>query len=331
MNKDIQKYIEDCENYQAVKYLMVTNSKVPLYENIAVSVSGGSDSDIMIDMFTKCDPDKKIKYVFFDTGLEFEATKRHLDFLEEKYDIKIEREKPLKSIPTSCREHGQPFMSKQVSEFMSRLQRHNFKWENKPFDELYKEYPKCKSALQWWCNEKGEKSAFNVNRNKLLKEFIIANPPQFSISNKCCQYAKKDLAKRFNKENETDLNVVGVRKSEGGVRATRYKSCFDSKDEGQDEYRPLLYFLDADKAEYKEHFGVTYSDCYEVWGMTRTGCSGCPYSRDIEGELELIQQYEPKLYKAVNNIFKDSYEYTEQYWRFRKDIENEAKAKKSNG
>lgn len=301
---------------------MVTKQKVQQYNNIVVSVSGGSDSDIMVDMFTKCDPDKKVKYVFFDTGLEYQATKKHLDYLENKYDIEIIREKAVKPIPLSCKEYGQPFMSKQVSEFMSRLQRHNFKWEDRPFDELYEEYPRCKSALQWWCNAKGKNSHFNINRNKLLKEFIVANPPEFQISNKCCQYAKKDLAKKFNKENKTDLNVVGVRKAEGGVRATRYKNCFDSKDDTYDEYRPLFFFTDNDKSEYKEHFNIRYSDCYEVWGMKRTGCAGCPYGKNFEEELGLIKKYEPKLYKAVNNIFKDSYEYTRKYWEFRKEIEN---------
>ena len=323
MLNNIFQHIDNCKNYQAVKYLMVTNSKVQQYNNIVVSVSGGSDSDIMVDMFTKCDPDKKVKYVFFDTGLEFQATKKHLEYLEKKYDIKIERVKAIKSIPTCCREYGQPFLSKQVSEFMSRLQRHNFKWEDRPFDELYKEYPKCKSALQWWCNANGEKSAFNINRNKLLKEFIIANPPKFKISNKCCQYAKKDAAKKFNKENKTDLNVVGVRKAEGGVRATRYKNCFDSKDDTYDEYRPLFFFTDKDKLEYKEHFNIKYSDCYEVWGMKRTGCAGCPYGTELFNELELIKKYEPELYKAVNNIFKDAYDYTRRYYEFREKYEKQ--------
>lgn len=302
---------------------MVTNSKVQQYDNIAVSVSGGSDSDIMIDMFTKCDPDRNVRYVFFDTGLEFQATKDHLDYLEEKYNIQIERERAIKSIPVSCREYGQPFMSKHVSEMMSRLQRHNFKWEDRLFDELYKEYPRCKSALQWWCSDKGEGSFFNINRNKLLKEFIVANPPEFAISNKCCDFAKKNLSKRYNKENEIDLNVVGIRKAEGGVRATRYKSCFDLKDDMHDEYRPLFFFLDKDKAEYKEHFDVTYSDCYEVWGMKRTGCAGCPYGRELNNELGLIQKYEPKLYKAVNNIFKDAYDYTRRYYEFREEYEKQ--------
>ncbi len=328
MTSNISEYINKCNNYQVVKYLMVTNLKVQQYNNIAVSVSGGSDSDIMIDMFTKCDPDRKVKYVFFDTGLEYQATKKHLDYLEEKYNIKIERMKPTKSIPTSCKEYGQPFMSKRVSEMISRLQRHNFQWEDKPFEELYREYNRCKSALRWWCNEWGEGSLLNIDRNKLLKEFIIANPPTFPISNKCCNFAKKNLAKKFNKENETDLNVVGTRKAEGGTRATCFKGCFDLKEDTYDEYRPLFFFLDKDKEEYKKCFNVQYSDCYEVWGMTRTGCSGCPYGRNFEEELKLIQKYEPKLYKGVISIFKDSYEYTREYWKFRKQIEKIEKVNK---
>lgn len=315
--KNILDYIESCNNYQSVKYLMTTNNKVQEYDNIAVSISGGSDSDIMMDMFTKCDDDKKVKYVFFDTGLEYQATKEHLNFLEDKYNVKIDREKAIKSIPVSCKQYGQPFLSKHVSEMMSRLQRHDFKWEDKPFNELIKEYPKCKCALQWWCNEKGENSSFNISRNKLLKEFIISNPPTFQISNKCCKYAKKDVAKKYNKENKIELEVVGLRKSEGGLRATRYKNCFDKKDDSYDHYRPLFFFKDNDKLEYKNNFDVTYSDCYEVWGMKRTGCVGCPYGRELQQELGLVKQYEPKLYIAVNNVFKDSYIYTEQYRRFK--------------
>lgn len=35
----------------------------------------------------------------------------------------------------------------------------------------------------------------------------------------------------------------------------------------------------------------------------------------------IIQEYEPKLYKAVTNIFKDSYEYTREYRKFRQDMD----------
>lgn len=88
-------------------------------------------------------------------------------------------------------------MSKQVSEFIQRLQRHKFKFEDKSFDELYAEYPKCKSALQWWCN-RNKTYSFNISGHKYLKEFLIANPPTFNISNKCCKYAKKALGNKGN-------------------------------------------------------------------------------------------------------------------------------------
>lgn len=45
-------------------------------------------------------------------------------------------------------------------------------------------------------------------------------------------------------------------------------------------------------------------------------CAGCPFGRDFEQELEIIQKYEPKLFVAVNRIFKDSYEYTRRYREF---------------
>ena len=63
------------------------------------SISGGSDSDIVLDLIHKVDEDGKVKYVWIDTGLDYTATKEHLDFLEQKYGITIERVKPDKPIP----------------------------------------------------------------------------------------------------------------------------------------------------------------------------------------------------------------------------------------
>ena len=62
------------------------------YKNIACSVSGGADSDIMIDICEKIKP-HGVHYVWFDTGIEYQATKEHLKYLEEHYGITIERER----------------------------------------------------------------------------------------------------------------------------------------------------------------------------------------------------------------------------------------------
>ena len=247
----------------------------PEYKKILCSISGGSDSDIMLDIVWKCDKDNKVDYVWFDTGLEYQATKDHLKYLENKYNIKIKPYDAIKPIPLSCKQYGQPFINKQAAEYIDRLQRHGFKWEDKSFDELYREYPKCKAALLWWCNLK-KSNAFNIANNKGLKEFIIENPPTFKI--------------------------IGVRRAEGGVRATSYKSCFSEGDNECDEYRPLFWYKDQDKIDYENNYGVEHSDCYVVYALPRTGCAGCPFGRDFENELKVIQKYEPKLYTAVNNL-----------------------------
>ena len=80
----------------------------------------------MLDILSKVDTKHKVIYVWFDTGIEYQATKNHLNYLEEKYGIHIQREKAIKSIPFSCKEYGQPFLSKHVSEQIDRLQRHGF-------------------------------------------------------------------------------------------------------------------------------------------------------------------------------------------------------------
>ena len=284
------------------------------YEKAVCTISGGSDSDVMLDLVWRCDKDGKIEYVWFDTGLEYQATKDQLKFLEDKYGITITKYKAIKPIPTTCKQYGQPFLSKYVSEMIQRLQRHNFKWEDKSFEELYKEYPKCKVALQWWCNC-NISDRFNISRNRYLKEFMVANPPTFQISNKCCKYAKKDVVNKLIKDNEYNLEINGVRRSEGGIRDVMYKSCFDNNGD-HDRYRPLFWYTNADKEQYEKHYGVEHSKCYTEYGLKRTGCCCCPFGKDFEYELKVTEQYEPKLFKAVNNIFGDSFDYTRRYKEF---------------
>lgn len=308
--------------------IIVTYAKLRQYKKILCSVSGGSDSDILVDLCQKFGDAKKITYVFFDTGLEFKATKEHLVYLEQRYRIEIRRIRAVKPVPLCCKMYGQPFLSKQVSEWIERLQRHDFQWEDESFEILYQRYPKCRAALRWWCNDferksEGKESSFNIGYNQYLKEFMIANPPQFKISNKCCHYAKKLVAKHFKEQEKFDLNIYGVRKAEGGARKNAYKTCFSSNDEGCDEYRPVFWYLADTKNVYEAHYKIQNSRCYSEYGLRRTGCAGCPYSKKFEDELEAMRQYEPQLYRAVNRIFSQSYAYTRRYWNFVREMRND--------
>lgn len=294
----------------------------PKYNIVVVSISGGADSDDVLDLCYRLDVDKKCRYVWYDIGLEYQATKDHLTYLEQKYNIKIIRKRAIKPIPVSCREFGQPFVNKRVSDYIARLQKYNFGFEDEPFDALLKRYPRCKSALKWWCNrwgKSGENSQFNISQNSYLKEFLILTPPKFKISKKCCDFAKKYVAHSVINENNADLNIFGVRKSEGGVRATAFKTCFNEGD-GVDSFRPIWWWDDSDKVDYEQSLGIVHSDCYTRYGLRRTGCVGCPFARNLQEELDVVKVYEPKLYNAINFVFKDSYEYTKKYRDFCKEM-----------
>lgn len=194
MDLEVQKLLEKADgNFAIFDSVAKAHSVLSRYDSIACSISGGKDSDIMLDLISKIDKDRKVRYIWFDTGLEYQATKDHLKYLEEKYHIEIERIKAIKPIPLSCSEYGQPFLSKFVSDMISRLQRHGFTWEDKPVEQLLAEYPKAQGAINWWCNGRNKPgfktSMFNINYHKYLKEFMIENPPWFKISSKCCTYA----------------------------------------------------------------------------------------------------------------------------------------------
>ncbi len=307
-------------------------------ERAVVSISGGADSDMMLDMIQALEPEKNyprdiIRYAWFDTGIEYTATKKHLDHLEEKYRIIIERIKAKTPVPLGCKEFGQPFISKRVSQYIGRLQAHgfNFKmWGNESFDFLYKLYPSCKAALRWWCNEWGPDSQININKCRLLKEFMIANPPDFLISDGCCKGAKKDVAHNFLRETKATINLVGIRKAEGGARATAYNSCFSepsSKSEAA-QFRPLFDITDQDKELYCQRRGVAHSDLYEKHGFRRTGCACCPFGSRFEQELQAADQLDPGLGKAARKIFGSAYAYTRAYRQFKAQYDAEKKSDK---
>ena len=309
------------------------------HQKVMISVSGGSDSDVMIDIILRAIEDNNylkedldLHFVFFDTGIEYEATKRHLNYLESKYNIKIERIRAITPVPLGCKRYGVPFLTKFVSEMIERLQDNNFDFENdgnKSFEELMLKYPKNKSALMWWCdgyNRDGYSSSssrFSISAMPYLKEFMIQNPPNFKISNKCCQGAKKDNAKIYNEKNNIEMQCIGVRKAEGGIRQTAYKNCFSEKtDNLVAQFRPLFWFSNEDKKIYDKKYNIKHSDCYEVWGFKRTGCAACPFGSGFNKELEVIKKYEPKLYNACINIFGNSYKYTNDYKNFKEKMKS---------
>lgn len=303
------------------------------------SYSGGSDSDILIDLIERTREVfslPPVKYVFFNTGLEMKAIKDHVKATAEKYGVEIEEVRPKVNIVRASRTYGIPFVSKIMSAGLSEWQKKGVplsiaeeydKAEDKEAKrkELKERYPGCESLINFLCccNSSGEPRPniqLVINSSKYMRDFIEECPPDFQISAKCCDYCKKQIAHSVQKD--YDMIITGERRDEGGMRSVPRKDntalCFTETSSGQYRLRPLYYVSDADKAWYKEYYGIRYSDAYEVYGLTRTGCCGCPISHKAVADLEKIRPYEPNLVKAAWNIFGKSYLYREKYNSYKK-------------
>lgn len=326
--------------FEAIKSIIA--GKLVRYPKAICSYSGGADSDIMIDliertraMFPQLAP---VKYVFFDTGLEMKATRDHVKDTAKKYGVEIVTKKPKINIIQAVRKCGIPFVSKIMSSGLSDWQKkgiplsiaeeyNNAEDKAAKRKELKERYPKSESVINFLCccNSAGEPRPniqLVINSSKYMRDFIAEYPPDFQISAKCCDYCKKQLAHRVQKGYE--VIITGERRAEGGMRSVPRKDntalCFTETASGQYRLRPLYYVTDTDKQWYKDYYGIRYSDAYEVYGLTRTGCCGCPISYRAVDDLEKIRPYEPNVVKAAWNIFGKSYVYRQKY--------NEYKAKR---
>ena len=348
--------------FQAIQGIIITRLKQ--HPSAICSYSGGSDSDIMIDLIertrnyfnTACGHEalKPVKYVFFNTGLEMKATKDHVKATAEKYGVEIEECRPKINIVKSAREHGTPFVSKIMSSGLEQWQKKHIplsiadeyaQAEDKECKrkELKERYPKCESLINFLCccNSKGEPRPniqLVINSSKYMLDFIREFPPDFQISAKCCDYCKKQLAHRVQEPYE--MIITGERRDEGGMRSVPRSEqwnetntmCFSETADGKYRFKPLYYVSDKDKAWYKEYYGIRYSDAYEVYGLTRTGCCGCSISHKAVEDLEKIRPYEPNVVKAAYNLFGKSYEYRRMYneYKAKRMAEEKAKEQKNN-
>lgn len=309
------------------------------HPNAICSYSGGSDSDIMLDLVErtrKAFDLPPIKYCFFNTGLEMKAIKDHVKETEKKYGIEIEECRPKVNIVNATRTYGIPFVSKIMSAGLSEWQKKGIPLSiAEEYDqaedkiakrkELKERYPKCESVINFLCccNGAGEPRPniqLVINSSKYMRDFIAEYPPDFRISAKCCDYCKKQVAHKVQKDYE--MVITGERRDEGGMRSVPRKDntalCFTETSSGQYRLRPLYYVSDKDKDWYKEYYGIRYSDAYEVYGLTRTGCCGCPISYKAVDDLEKIKPYEPNVVKAAWNIFGKSYEYRRKYNEYKR-------------
>lgn len=310
------------------------------HPNAMCSYSGGSDSDILLHLIEQVREVfalPPVHYYFFETGLEMAATRRHVKEQAERYGVEITTVRPKKNVVMATREYGQPLISKIMSAGLEGLQKKKIPLEihdeyNAAEDkaakraELKARYPGCEQTINFvcCCNSAGEPRPniqLVINSSKYMLDFVREHPIPFKVSNKCCDICKKQPA--HDVEKQYDMVITGERRDEGGMRSVPRgdgsgSMCFAETANGKFRLRPLFYVSDADKAWYKEYYGLRYSDAYEVYGLKRTGCCGCAISARAAADLELIRPYEPNVVRAAWAIFGDSYRYRAQYNEYKR-------------
>lgn len=336
--KDRPDYADFDAPHKFVAIESIIAKRLREHPNAICSYSGGSDSDIMLDLIERV---RKIfnlppvQYVFINTGLEMDATKRHVKEVAEKYGVEIRTVRPKMTVVNAVHKFGIPFVSKIMSAGLETVQTKHLplsiadeyaQAEDKAAKrkELKERYPKSEQGINFLCccNSAGEPRPniqLVINSSKYMLDFIKENPIPFKVSNKCCTYCKKNTAHEIQKG--FDMVITGERRDEGGMRsvpkADNTSLCFTQSGDGSFRLKPLYYVSDADKAWYKERYGIRYSDAYEVYGFKRTGCCGCAISHTATDDLKILEPYEPNLVKAAWNVFGESYRYRARYKEYK--------------
>lgn len=283
----------------------IEHNNIPLNQ-IAFSFSGGKDSTLLLWMVEQLGWKNKVRVVFMDTRMEYEATYKFIKQKQNEGWI-IDTQYPRIPAPIIYTRYGIPIISKIGAELLHRLQQHNFNFIEdtmKPYEELEAKYPKCKAALKWLTGyDRVTIKCPNWIRTKLSKEGL-----NFKVANDCCKYLKKLPVYDYMKANNIKVSVTGERIAEGGARKYAYKSCLVPH-KFYTKFMPLLYLSDNDVNTLIEQNNIQLSDCYTKYGLKRTGCVACPFSQNIQYELNILKTYEPNKHTAMMKLLGNAYQY----------------------
>lgn len=252
-------------------------------ENFYLSFSGGKDSTILHHLLDMAIPENNIQRVFIDTGIEYKAIR---DFVLQlaKNDDRFVILKPTQPIKIMLEKYGYPFKSKEHS---TKLQM----FQNGSKSKSVKKYL---SGNMFGCPE--------------MLKYQFSDEFKIKVSAQCCNQMKKHPAKKWAKQNNKSITITGMRKAEGGQRTTL--SCILTDKNGKvKKFHPLAVVDDEWEDWFIERYRVQLSILYkEPFNFKRTGCKGCPFSMDLQQQLDIMEIYLPSEKKQCEIIWKPIYE-----------------------
>lgn len=281
----MESELNEITEYDRIEVIKTTNAKYNLLDNSYISFSGGKDSTILHYLIDLALPQNRIPRVFIDTGIEYNYIR---EFVLEmaKNDDRFIILKPTQAIKPMLEKYGYPFKSKEHSKFVS----------------VYQNSGMTKS-VKWYLSDKKMISCPSNLQYQFTKNFKI------KCSDKCCFKLKKEPIEKWQKENNKAIYITGMRHDEGGQRAS-IKGCIITDKQGNlKKFHPLLVVNDEWEEWFIKKYNIKLCKLYcDPFNFKRTGCKGCPFSLDLQEQLDIMEQYLPNEKKQCDIIWKPVYD-----------------------
>lgn len=285
--------------FDRLEVIKTANKEYDLKNNAYLSFSGGKDSTILHYLLDLALPNNNIPRVFINTGIEYNYI---VDYVKElasndKRFIIINSNINIKKM---LEEKGYPFKSKEHSLRVEQFNNgSNAKFINKyTWKTDYRGHYLCPKLLLYQFNKRG----------------------LYNYSNKCCYELKKKPFYKWAKENNKSIAITGMKREEGGNRKNIAGCILTDKKSGKViKFHPLLVVGDKFENWFIDKYKIELCKLYyPPFNFNRTGCKGCPYSLDLQNQLEIMQLYLPNERKQCEAIWKYVYnEYRKLNYRLR--------------
>lgn len=269
-----------------------------------VAFSGGKDSTVLLALIRMCEevftiPQDGIPAVFSNTGIELGVTVNFVKWVRDSgWYPNVQITYPEKPFGWILEHEGKPMKSKFKSELLHR-------WHTGKRTEYV------------YCNLlEGRMPNGRLMRTRVADKdmHILSDDFDITPSPACCTYLKKNSSKGWADAHDMKGSLVGLRTAEGGIRRMQAERRVKEGGKlctyfshGSIRKAPIIDWSDAEVDEFVQKYNVPLSDAYTKYGFDRTGCMGCPYSRNLLHDLQYLHDHEPNRYKASMHWLKDVY------------------------
>lgn len=235
-----------------------------------ISFSGGKDSVVLSKLFDIALPNNQIERVYFNTGIEYNLMVKYVKDLANK-DNRIKIINSGKNVKATLDKVGYPFKSKEHSTKLNMFQN----------GSNAKSLTKYINGSRFACPK--------VLKEQFTKDYNL------KVSPYCCKEFKKDVAKKYQHENNKSIKILAMKREEKGQRSKL--KCI-SQTRGLITINPLAPITE-ELEEYIIHkYNIKLCALYyEPYNFKRTGCKGCPYNLKLKEDLETMRKLLPTEYK----------------------------------